>query len=474
MLEYHLKIGLVPVRRWLADDATRKGIFQPSKAVENKELVVQYIKTHFSDDQTSFVDLEWLNEEGLLIEACECERVQTEFARQGVDAIFIINCNFGNEEAAGQIAKRMNLPTLLWGPQDTVFEEDGTRYTDCQCGLFAISKQLRRLGVPFSYIENCRLEDDCFKQGLLQFFSVACMVKNFKKLRLTQVGTRLNPFKSVMANELELTEKFGFNISTVNLAVMAEMLNKLYTEKDAQLEKDAEKIKSMYEVGQLDNETLKRMLTFVYAYLKIFEENKADVLLSECWTCMPQAFGANPCLAISILYDMGYIVTCESDMHGAVTQALLACATRGKERPLFGEFTVRHPENRNAELLWHCGPFPYSVKKEGVQARLFNTKPSFQAKDGIYTLARFQGDHGVYTLLGGKFHTTEGPHTFGTYLWAEFKDLSKLERKLIEGPYIHHMSEIYGDYTEVLREFCKYIPGLTFDPCENEGGASCS
>lgn len=465
MLNYNLKIGLVPERRWLADSATRKGIFQVSSAVENKVAAVNYIKKHFSDEKTEFVDLDWLNEEGLLSETSDCERIKEEFTRQGVDAIFVINCNFGNEEAAGQIAKMMNLPTLLWGPQDTVFGPDGARYTDSQCGLFAISKQFRRLGVPFSYIENCRIDDDIFTQGLRRFFSVACMVKNFRSLKVTQVGTRLNPFKSVMSNELELTERFGFNMSTVNLAVMSEKLNRLYAEKQDILTEELADLKEKYDTADLDDDTLKRMLTFVHAYLEIFSDTDADVLLSECWTCMPLMFNANPCLAMSILYDMGYIVTCESDMHGAISQALLACAARGENMPLFGEFTTRHPENRNAELLWHCGPFPYSSKKEGAPARLFNTKPSFQAKDGTYTLARFQGDRGNYTLLGGGFQTTDGPDTFGTYLWAEFPDLPRLERKLIEGPYIHHMSEIYGDYTEALREFCKFIPELTFDPC---------
>ena len=97
---------------------------------------------------------------------------------------------------------------------------------------------------------------------------------------------------------------------------------------------------------------------------------------------------------------------------------------------------------------------------EGTNSRL---KPSFPAKDGTYTITRFQGEKGTYKLLGGKFNTCEGPYTFGTYMWAEFNDLSKLEKKLINGPYIHHMSEIYGDYAEVLEEFTKYIPNLEFD-----------
>lgn len=132
MLNYKVKIGLIPLRRQLADEATRKGIFDPAKARENKDHIISYIKSNFSGRDTAFVDLEWLNGEGLLSRAEQCGAVQREFEKQGVDAIFIINCNFGSEEAAGRIARMMNVPVLLWGPQDTVFEADGTRYTDCQ------------------------------------------------------------------------------------------------------------------------------------------------------------------------------------------------------------------------------------------------------------------------------------------------------------------------------------------------------
>lgn len=51
-------------------------------------------------------------------------------------------------------------------------------------------------------------------------------------------------------------------------------------------------------------------------------------------------------------------------------------------------------------------------------------------------------------------------------LWGKFNNLSNVERKLIEGPYIHHMSEIEGDLTEHIREFCKYVPGLRYDDVE--------
>ena len=347
-----------------------------------------------------------------------------------------------------------------------VFEENGQRYTDCQCGLFAISKQLRRYNVPFSYIENCNIEEQTFADGLNQFLSVVTMIKNFKGMKVTQIGTRLNPFKSVMYNELELMEKFGFNMQTVNMAVAEKHFYDILKNKQDKLKADLADLKAKYDVAGLDDATLTKMLAFVDMYIELFNETGSDVMASECWTAMPMAVGANPCLAMSILYDMGYIVACESDIHGAVTSALLTCASRGKIPAMFGEFTTRHPENKNAELLWHCGPFPYSMKREGEKAKLFNTKPSFRAKDGEYTIGRFQADKGKYTLLGGKYHTTEGPNTFGTYMWAEFKDLSKIEKKLINGPYIHHMAEAYGDYSEILQEFCKFVPNLEYDPIE--------
>ena len=467
MLDYSLKIGLIPGVRDLGDFATRKGIFEPAKGVERKDKIVPYIQKMFGDDKTEFLDLSWLNELGVLYKNADAERVADYFKEQKVDAIFIINCNFGNEEAYGRVAKTLNVPVLLWGPQDTVFEENGLRYTDSQCGLFAISKQLRRLKVPFSYIENCRIEDAVFAEGVKKFLSVVCMVKNFKGLNILQVGTRLNPFKSVMYNELELTEKFGINMNTLNIGQAEIKFASILENKKDELEKELAKLKEQYDVADLTDEVLVKMLAFVHMYKEIFEETGADVLATECWTAFPATVGANPCLAMSILFDMGYPVACESDIHGAVTCALLQCATRGTDKPLFGEFTVRHPENKNAELLWHCGPFPYSVKDKNSKAKLYNTKPSFKAKDGEYTIARFQGDNGNYTLLGGNYKTTEGPHTFGTYMWAEFKDLSKVERKLIEGPYIHHMTEVYGTYADVLEEFCKYIPELTFDPIED-------
>ena len=153
-------------------------------------------------------------------------------------------------------------------------------------------------------------------------------------------------------------------------------------------------------------------------------------------------------------------------MHCVMTMVMLKCATLGEGKALFGEFTVRHPENKNAELLWHCGPFPISQKAESgtdSTARLVNQRSWFRAKDGVYTVARLEQESGNYMILPLLAKTTEGPQTHGTYIWADFDDLQKVEDRIMEGPYIHHFVEMEGDYRKEIKEFCKYFPNLKVD-----------
>ncbi|MBQ2710296.1 MAG: sugar isomerase, partial [Clostridia bacterium] len=95
-----------------------------------------------------------------------------------------------------------------------------------------------------------------------------------------------------------------------------------------------------------------------------------------------------------------------------------------------------------------------------------NMREWFQVKPGHFTVARIDQDHGKYSIVAGECDSTTGPYTNGTYLWAKFKNLPAWERKLVEGPYIHHVSEIEGGFTNEIREACKYIPALNFDGVE--------
>ena len=466
MFDYKVKIGLVPMRR---DTNNRpKGTFLTWYSAEERgERFVRYIEENFTTDKVSFVDSKGLGTKDLIHDAKSAAAMVERMKREGVDAVFIVNCNFGNEEAAADIAKAMGKPVLLWAPLDDEYYVDGMRPTDSQCGLFGVSRQMQRFHIPFSHLPCCRVESDEFKDGFLSFVRVACMVKNFTGLRIGQIGLRPAPFYSVIWNEGELMEKFGLKIIPINFALIEQRMKATLDERPAEMKEIADGIRKNYRMDDLTPKYVDTMAAYAVTLKRLYTEFDLDAISAECWTATPVMFdGFAPCTVYSILNDMGYLVSCESDMHCLLTMILLKSATLGEGKPLFGEFTVRHPEDRNAELLWHCGPFPLSQKAEsgvGSTARLVNQRSWFRAKDGVYTVARLDQESGRYVILPLVRKTTEGPVTHGTYLWVKFDDLQKIEDRIIDGPYIHHFTEIAGDYTREIREFCKYFPNLETD-----------
>lgn len=461
MLNYKVKIGLVPLRR---DCTPRPGQFNWEFAEERGRKTVAYIKENYTTENIEFVDLKGVIDVETLWSNDDVDKVAEHFNKNGVDALFIIAANFGNEEAAGLLGKKMGKPVLLWGPRDGAPEADGMRYTDSQCGLFGISRMLMRMNVKFTYIENCTVDSSRLAKGLDSFARVVCAVKNFCGMRIGQVGLRPKPFCSVIFNEGQLMEQFDIHVIPINLAVIRDRFNAVLENRKAELKAGAEKIRSLYEINADTESNLEKMYAFVIMYEELFKEYKLNAVSAECWTAMQQLVGAMPCASYGILADMGYIIGCESDMHASMTQVLLKSLSFGRKNPFLGEFTIRHPQNENAELLWHCGPFAQSLHREDEPCKCVNMREWFQVKKGHYTVARIDQDHGKYSVVAGECDSVDGPYTNGTYLWAEFDDLDTWERKLIEGPYIHHVSEIEGDYTNEIKEFCKYVSNIGFDP----------
>ena len=206
MLDYHVKIGLVPLRR---DCSPRPGAFNWEIAEERGRGLVKYIEEHYGTENISFADLKGVIDVETFYAEEDVEKVAAHMKAEKVDAMLFINANFGCEEAAAALAQEMNVPVLLWAPLDERFDADGMRYTDSQCGIFGISRQFQRYNLPFSFLNSCRVDSKKFAEGFDSFARTACMVKNFRGMRIGEVGMRPKIFCSVIFNEGELMQKFG-------------------------------------------------------------------------------------------------------------------------------------------------------------------------------------------------------------------------------------------------------------------------
>ena len=286
MLDYKVKIGLVAMRRNTTDRP--RGTFLTWYSAEQRgKRFTKYIEENFTDDHVCFVDNKGIGHEDLVFDDASATQVIERFQREKVDAVMIINCNFGNEEAAADIAKALGKPVLLWAPLDDEYYIDGMRPTDSQCGLFGVSRQMQRYHIPFSHLPCCRVESEEFKAGFDSFVRVACMVKNFRGLRIGQVGSRPTPFYSVIWNEGELMEKFGVRLVALNFAIIENRMKVAAEQCGAEIDEVEAYIRANYKMDELTPKYVRGMATMVVMYKRLFEEFNLDVISAECWTDSP-------------------------------------------------------------------------------------------------------------------------------------------------------------------------------------------
>ena len=407
-----IKLGFVP---------TRRSIFSAPDAIKYRGLTADRLREIGVD----IVDIDDINEEGLLFDDSHIEPIVKKFRAEGVDGIMLCHANFGTEYVCARLARELGLPVLLWGPRDERPEPDGTRLRDSQCGLFATGKVLRRFQVPFTYMTNCRLTDPEFERGVWDFLAVCNVVKTFKHTRILQMATRPFDFWSIMCNEGELLEKFNIQLSPIPMTELVQAVRDAQADEQAMAAMLAH-INDSFEIC-IPEDKVPAVAGLAIAMKRLVEKYGCNAGAIQCWNALQD------------------------------------------------DWTVRHPDNENGELLQHCGPWPCScaaVKPKLTYPLAFDHPGALtaEAKHGDLTLARFDGDNGEYSLLLGNARGIDGPAGMGTYLWVEVDNLKRLEAKIVEGPYIHHCVAIHANVVPVLYEACKYIgiaPDL-YDPIEED------
>lgn len=457
-----IKIGYCP---------TRRDVFDKNAAIEYGKSIKEYISRY----DIEIVDIEGINNENLLFEDKDIEPVIDKFRKADVDAIFFPHCNFGSENRVAQVAKALDVPVLLWGPRDD--EPDsatGLRSRDTQCGLFATGKVLRRHNIPFTYLTNSALDSEYFAEKFQKFLKVVSVVKSVKNLNILQISTRPEAFCSVICNEGELLERFNVHLYPITLTEICAEMNKVITENGDDYRKTVDFISTTICKGQVVDGIEKT------AALKVAMKNmtiryRCRAVAIQCWNALQDMTHIMPCLANALLSDEGIPVVCETDIHGAITAVMTQAATMNEKPQFFADLTIRHNNDDNMELLWHCGNFPYSMakNKDSAYAGEYWIAPTgnfgtcmWEIDDGDLTIVRFDGDHGNYSMFIGEAQAVDGPSTGGSYTWIKTNCWPKWEHKLVYGPYIHHVSGVYGKYADIFVEACKYLNNITADVAE--------
>jgi len=440
-----------------------KFVFSHEDALRQKNA----LQARLRDWQVDFVDLEGVLPDGMVRDQAHVDPVVTHFRAREIDALFMPHCNFGTEGAVGMIGRKLGVPLLVWGPRDEAPLADGTRLRDTLCGVFASTKVLHKLGVPFTYIENCRLDDPPLRAGLDTFLRAAQAANTLRRgLRIGHIGQRIDFFWTTIANESELLERFRVEVLPIDMVLFIRDVRQRAAASAKAYGDEVAGLRKTMEIEGLEDQQLMNILALRDQVLHIAAEQGLDAVALQDFNSLIEEFGAYCLLANSLISDT-LPLSMESDIHGAVSTLLLSRANGGD--PVFlADVTVRHPQDDNGVLLWHAGA-PLSLRKPGCTPQLgrhwilpspVSGMTHFPLKDGPITITRFDGDRGEYKLAIGQGVSMEGPHTQNNYVWMKVDDWPRWERTLMQGPWIHHAAMGYDHCGRVLEEMCRFVPDL--------------
>lgn len=422
--------------------------------------------------QVRYVDLDGVLPDGMVRDQAHVEPAVQFFHDQRIDSLFIPHCNFGTEGAAAMIARQCRVPVLLWGPRDDAPLADGTRLRDSLCGMLATSGVLHKLRVPFSYINNCRIEDEEFQKGVDAFLRSVRVVKTLKTMKIGQLGQRIDFFWSTIIAEAELLERFGVQVLPIDLVDTVRAIRKRTEQCRAEYGRELAGFQRWVQFNHYRHEDdILQNFALRDVLLELADRHGLDGFAVQSFNSIPNEFDSFLQFGQCLVADAGYVVGPESDLHAAVSSILLEAAAGTDEPSFIPDITIRHPSNDNAVLLWHADA-PLSLRRPDSPVKvdlpwILKGLPTglvhFPLKDGPLTLCRFEGHGEDYRLGCGEGHTVPGPYTQEFYTWMEVDDWPTWERQLILGPYIHHSSCAYDHCADVLEEAVRYIPHLKFE-----------
>lgn len=461
-------LGLCPIGKF---------VFSHEDALRFKRLLEERLRAW----GFPYAGLDGVLKDGIVRGTADVAPAVAHLRSKGVDAVFMPHCNFGTEHAVGLIGRDLGVPALLWAPRDEAPLPDGRRLRDSLCGLFASTKVLRTLGVPFTTIGNCRIDEAPLQEGVDRFLRAVNAAKCLRTgLRIGHVGQRIDFFWSTIIDEADLLRRFRIEVLPLDMVEFLRECRGYVRERGGSYREELAELRKRIDFeGYPDDGPIVNILAVRDGLRAARERHGLDAMAVQTFMSIVDEMGSYACLASCLLGDE-LTVGMESDIHGTVSNVLLQKASFDASPAWLADLTVRHPANDNGVLLWHSDA-PLSLCHPAVRPRMgthwilpspLSGMSHFRLRDGDITVARFDGDRGIYRLAVGEGRSIEGPYTQNNYVWMEVADWPRWERKFLHGPFIHHVAMNYGRTAAALREACRYVPGLEAEPLDDAGASS--
>lgn len=458
------KIGFIPTHRDLMDEEyaviTKNVYINKLKKLRDVEVIVP------GDD---------LLKGGLVRAYDDAKKVRKYFDEKMIDAIVIGAITYGDEKTVLSIVENYcNMPVFLFAVNDPEIPNNEFFKSAASCGAIPISYGLHKRNIKFTFGGITDEKDETFDEKLDTFIKVARAVQKYRNARIGMIGARPNDFEVCAVNEGLMLEKYRQKIIHVNLLDIKEEIAGIKDESSEIEEIIAEILsgtQSSYNKKELVN--IAKLEILLKKYVR---ELDLDAIAIQCWTSIQQFIGMTPCLTNGRLTQIGIPVSCEGDVHGAISMLIQQELTACEEVPTLLDILMQHPEEKDLFLAYHCGNssivnkdacsaakvMPHSAFGDVFGKQSGAATLEFMLKSGTITVNRLVEHHGEFKMLNVVGEMVKRDSKIrGGWSWVQVPDREKLYDTVFNQGFTHHVSMIHNNLTSRVKEFCKFLD-ITF------------
>ena len=470
-----VKIGFVPSYRFRFTpwcEKMRADSLAAFAKVEGLEIVVPQP----APDGATLDAEQGLTPHGTVSTLDQAEVVAEYLRREKVDGLILCPLDFGDERSAVKIAELLDVPVMLYATKEPPGRDDAglTRESDSYCGNLSMASGLYRRKIAFRYAGLFFPDEPEFLPEVEAFVRAVAVTKGMKGARIGQVGVRPATFETVGYDEVAMIQAFGQNVIFTNLSDIVDRALALADDDPAVLDVIAD-FKASYDEITVSDHYLVNASKLEVALTEFWQKNGLSAMAMQCWPSIGRLMGISVCTTYGRLTGKRMLTACEADILGALSMLVCYQAALGQTVPHFIDWTIRHREQPNQLLAWHCGNAPTCLACDDGKTALRSRRDmtgelplvegdtqeglsQFQLQPGTVTFCRLAEYDNEWKMLITTGEIVPSDETLaGTWSWVEVEDHDRLYRTLVEEGFVHHASMIHGDFTQPLLQACKFL-----------------
>ena len=367
----------------------------------------------------------------LVFEVPDLDAPIKKIQKAGVDGLAIISGTFHLGHLALEIAKRTDVPLLLWGLPELPYNGGKIRLNSV-CGVNLNASNLYKAGRDdFHYCVSDKIDQD--------WVDAVRIRAKLKAAKIGLLGFRAHGFFNLAFDELSLYQETGVLLDHFELA---DLWNEPVEPESVQARRA--QIAGLFDLSGVSGAQVQKVAELCERFRAFMDRRGLSGLAVRCWPEFAAGYGVSPCAAMSVLQGEGYIIGCEGDVQGVISQLMHTAI--GVEQPFLADLSQVDFEDDSA-LMWHCGVAPCGLWDECSVRSLDSyyaggrgVTADFVLKSGRVQVLRMDFARGRSRLFVGCGEAFSVPKELkGTYVKVVFdKPVEEVLDTVIRNGIAHH------------------------------------